>query len=54
MSDKLSRGGEALAKAVEAAYAKGLTDYYLEPMALVDAEGKPVGRIGDGDHVVFC
>lgn len=54
MSDKLSRGGEALAKAVEAAYAKGLTDYYLEPMALVDAEGKPVGKIGDGDHVVFC
>jgi len=54
MSDKLSRGGEALAKAVEAAYAKGLTDYYLEPMARVDADGKPLGKVKDGDHVVFC
>ena len=31
--DKQDRGGLALAKAVEAAYAQGQTDYYsLEPM----------------------
>ena len=47
-------GGEALAKAVEAAYAQGQTDYSLEPMALVDEAGVPVGKIKDGDKVVFC
>ena len=47
-------GGEALARAVEKAYERGETDYSLEPMALVDADGQPVGKIKDGDHVVFC
>lgn len=54
MSDIVSHGGEALAKAVEAAYAQGQTDYSLEPMARVDKNGIPVGKIKDGDHVVFC
>lgn len=49
-----TRGGLALAGAVEAAYEKGQTDYYLEPMALEDEAGKPVGKIADGDQVVFC
>lgn len=47
-------GGEALARAVEAAYAAGQTDYSLEPMALEDNGGEPVGKIKAGDHVVFC
>jgi len=47
-------GGEALAKAVEAAYTREQTDYYMEPMALVDENGTPVGKIKDGDTVVFC
>ena len=47
-------GGEALARAVEAAYQQGQTDYHLEPMALEDENGAPVGKIKDGDHVVFC
>ncbi len=47
-------GGEALARAVEAAYQAGQTDYYLEPLALVDENGAPVGKIKDGDQVVFC
>ena len=48
------RGALALAKAVEAAYAQGQTDYSLEPMARVDDEGQPVGKIKDGDSVIFC
>ena len=32
--EALFTGGEALARAVEAAYAQGQTDYSLEPMAL--------------------
>ena len=54
MDDMTFHGGEALARAVEAAYGRGETDYSLEPMVLTDAQGKPVGKIHDGDHVVFC
>ena len=50
----MDHGGEALARAVEAAYAQGQTDYSLEPMARADAEGRPVGKIKDGDSVIFC
>ena len=49
-----SHGGEALAKAVEAAYMQGQTDYHLEPMSLVDENGEPVGKIKSGDTVIFC
>ena len=51
---RMDHGGEALARAVEAAYAQGQTDYSLEPMARADAEGRPVGKIKDGDSVIFC
>ena len=49
-----SLGGRALAEAVRALYAAGQTDYALEPVVLVDAGGVPIGRIQDGDSVVFC
>ena len=39
------RGTQALAAAVEAAYAAGGTDYSLEPLNLEDASGKPVGTV---------
>lgn len=52
--DRRLIGGEALARAVEAAYAKGQTDYYLEPLALEDENGEPVGKIKNGDKVIFC
>ena len=47
-------GGAALAEAVKAAYAKGETDYYLNPMVLTDSEGNPIGNVQDGDSVIFC
>ena len=50
----LARGGTALAEAVRELYGEGQTDYSLEPLVLVDARGKPIGRIEDGDAVVFC
>ena len=52
--DKTFHGGEALAKAVESAYAKGQTDYSMEPLVLEDEGGAPLGRIQNGDHVIFC
>ena len=54
MDKNVSRGGEALARAVEAAYQAGQTDYHLEPMSLVDEAGQPVGKIKSGDQVIFC
>jgi 2,3-bisphosphoglycerate-independent phosphoglycerate mutase len=50
----LSCGGTALADVVRELYRGGQTDYSLEPMVLVDAQGRPIGRIEDGDAVVFC
>lgn len=52
MSDT-NRGGAQLAQAVKRAYAQGLDDYHLEPMVLTE-QGAPVGRIADGDAVIFC
>ena len=53
MSDT-ERGGAALAEAVKKAYEAGQTDYYLEPMVRVRADGTPIGKVQDGDAVLFC
>lgn len=42
-----------LAEAIRAAYCAGEEDETLGPLVLVDASGKPVGRIGNGDYVIF-
>ena len=49
-----SRGGTELASAVSALYAQGQTDYGLEPIVLTDKQGHSIGRITDGDAVIFC
>jgi len=50
----IPRGGAVLAEAVAALYLQGQTDYWLEPLVLVDAQGTPAGRVQDGDAVIFC
>lgn len=42
-----------LARAVRLAYAAGEEDEALEPRVLLDAEGRPAGRIRPGDPVIF-
>src|SRR4030042_759652 len=42
-----------MAEAVRAAYRAGEEDEALEPLVLVDGDGQPGGRIGDGDYVIF-
>ncbi len=42
-----------MAEAVRAAYRAGEEDEAMEPRVLVDADGQPVGRIGDGDACIF-
>jgi 2,3-bisphosphoglycerate-independent phosphoglycerate mutase len=50
----VAHGGVELAKAVRELYRQGQTDYSLEPLVLVDSHGRPIGRIQNGDTVVFC
>ncbi len=48
------RGALSLAEGVRALYAEGQTDYSLSPLVLVDEANKPLGRVKDGDAVIFC
>ena len=47
-------GALALARGVRQRYAQGQSDYSIEPLLLTDAHGQPIGRIRDGDGVIFC
>ena len=53
-AENISHGGPELAIAVRELYATGQTDYSLDPIILVNPLGKPIGRIQDGDSVIFC
>ena len=53
-AENISHGGPELAVAVRELYATGQTDYSLDPIILVNPLGKPIGRIQDGDSVIFC
>jgi 2,3-bisphosphoglycerate-independent phosphoglycerate mutase len=39
--------------AVQSAYHRGETDEFILPTVIVDAEGLPLGRMADGDSVIF-
>jgi 2,3-bisphosphoglycerate-independent phosphoglycerate mutase len=39
--------------AVKNAYEKGQTDEFVEPVAMVDEENRPFGRLCDGDGMIF-
>jgi len=53
-TSQINYGGLALANIVKTLYGEGQTDYALEPLILVDEHNQPIGRITDGDAVVFC
>ncbi|MBI2264471.1 MAG: 2,3-bisphosphoglycerate-independent phosphoglycerate mutase, partial [Armatimonadetes bacterium] len=40
-------------QAVRQSYTKGVTDEFVLPTVIQDAEGRPVALIGDGDGVIF-
>jgi 2,3-bisphosphoglycerate-independent phosphoglycerate mutase len=39
--------------AVKQSYERGITDEFVEPIAIVSAEGKPIATIQEGDAVIF-
>jgi 2,3-bisphosphoglycerate-independent phosphoglycerate mutase len=44
----------AFQEGIRQLYREGQTDYSLEPLIVVDQQGKPVGLIEDRDAVIFC
>jgi 2,3-bisphosphoglycerate-independent phosphoglycerate mutase len=44
---------ESLAEAIRAAYRSGQEDEALEPIVKVDSSGRPVGKISEGDSLIF-
>jgi len=42
-----------LAEGVREAYRAGEDDEMMEPLVLVNEDGDPIGRVGDGDYVIF-
>jgi len=50
---KSTEGKSPMAAAVRQSYRLGQEDESLEPLVLVDAAGKPIGRIRNGDYVIF-
>ena len=54
LTKAITRGGTALAKTVRELYQAGQTYYYLEPIVLTDTDSQAIGRIQDGDSVIFC
>ena len=42
-----------LAEAVRAVYRAGEDDETMEPLVRIDSDGQPIGRIQDGDYVIF-
>jgi 2,3-bisphosphoglycerate-independent phosphoglycerate mutase len=53
-SEIILGSASAMAEAVKASYWEGQTDYHLKPLVLVNERGDPIGRIKDGDSVIFC
>ena len=54
MTDQKDRGASALSEGVKIQFDEGITDYHLKPIVLYDENGEPVGRIKDGDSVIFA
>ncbi len=53
-SDYSPRGAVAIAGTVRDLYKEGQTDYSLDPIVLADINGSPIGRIKNGDSIIFC
>jgi 2,3-bisphosphoglycerate-independent phosphoglycerate mutase len=54
LTNSVTHGTKELGRAVSDLYVQGQTDYSLEPVVLTDSRGEPIGRIQNGDAVIFC
>ncbi len=42
-----------IAAAMELSYKNGVTDEFMKPIVAVDSEGKPIGKVKEGDVIIF-
>jgi 2,3-bisphosphoglycerate-independent phosphoglycerate mutase len=54
LTKSMAHGAIELGRAVKELYGQGQTDYSFEPVVLVSSGGEPIGRIQNGDGVIFC
>lgn len=45
--------GENAIEVVNANYGKDVTDEFVEPTVIVDANGNPVGQVADNDAIIL-
>ena len=53
MTQGIGRSAPNAATLVTDAYAAGTTDEFIDPGVVIDADGRPIGSLRDGDSVVF-
>ena len=53
LTEGTGRSATSAATLVADAYAAGATDEFITPGVVVDGDGQPIGRLRDGDSVVF-
>jgi len=53
MVNGIGKPSRDVLKSIEESYEKGITDEFIEPIVMVDEQGKPIGLIKEGD-VVIC
>src|SRR5690625_5461029 len=39
---------------IDECYADGIFDEFVDPVVMVDEQGDPVGKVVDGDSIIFC
>ncbi|HIE43608.1 MAG TPA: phosphoglycerate mutase (2,3-diphosphoglycerate-independent), partial [Candidatus Omnitrophica bacterium] len=44
---------KSIVQSIKQAYVRGEEDETLEPIVLVDNQGRPIGRIRNGDYIIF-
>ena len=49
----IGRPAQDAVKAIEESYANGITDEFIEPIVMTDADGHPKATIKEGDVVIF-
>src|SRR5512141_2096816 len=54
LTKKVTHGAIELGRVVSDLYQQGQTDYSIEPIVLTDYRNVPIGRIQNGDAVIFC
>jgi 2,3-bisphosphoglycerate-independent phosphoglycerate mutase len=52
-TEGVGHAGTDPVNAVKEAYRRGETDEFVQPLAMVDESGKPVGVVTDGDGIIF-